>query len=139
METKTRPQTSFLYVEDDLASRSIISVLLGKVMGYQNVTILPDSTDFLKKVGDLVPTPDVFLLDIHIAPTNGFDLLKVIRAESKYDHSKIIALTASVTTSEVHDLQKSGFDGLIGKPVKQGIFPTLIDRIVAGDPVWMVP
>lgn len=135
----TRPQLSFLYVEDDLASRSIISVLLCRVMGYQNVTILPDSEDFLKKVDSLASVPDIFLLDIHIAPTNGRDLLKMIRAETKYDQSKVVALTASVTTSEVNELKGSGFDGLIGKPVKQGVFPTLIDRIVAGESVWMVP
>lgn len=135
----TRSQLSIVYVEDDLASRNIMSVLLCRVMGCQAVTILPDSTDFLDKVAGLPTVPDIILLDIHIAPTNGIDLLKMIRVKPEYNHTKVIALTASVTTSEVNGLRKSGFDGLIGKPVKQAAFPHLIDRIIAGEPVWIVP
>jgi CheY-like chemotaxis protein len=135
----TRTQLNFLYVEDDPASRNIMSLLLRRVMGYQNVTIFEDSTNFLDRVAALPAVPDIMLLDIHVGPTGGIDLLKLLRTQPAYNQSKIIALTASVTTSEVNDLKKSGFDGLIGKPVKQAAFPRLIDCIAAGESVWMVP
>jgi len=130
---------SFLYVEDDPPSRGLMSVLLRRVMGCQNVTILEDSSDFLARLAGLPVIPDIILLDIHIAPVNGIELLKMIRGRSEYDSVRVIALTASVTASEVMDLKKCGFDGLIGKPVRPSAFPQLIERIMAGKSVWMVP
>ncbi|MEP7289820.1 MAG: response regulator [Chloroflexota bacterium] len=131
-------QLSIVYVEDDPASRNIMSILLSRVMRCPAVTIWEDSADFLDKVANLPAKPNLFLLDIHVAPIDGFGLLKLLRTIPDYDQAKIIALTASVTTSEVNTLRETGFDGLIGKPIKQASFPTLIDRIIAGAPVWMV-
>jgi CheY-like chemotaxis protein len=130
---------SVLYVEDDPSSRNMLDVLLRRVMKCPNVTIFEDSSDFLNRIATLPTLPDIILLDIHVGPTNGIDLMRLLRTDPRYNKVKIIALTASVTSSEVNDLQKVGFDGLIGKPVKQAVFPQLIDRIIAGDPVWMVP
>ena len=42
----------------------------------------------------------------------------------------------------VHDvaqLQKAGFDGLIGKPIAHKIFPRLLESILADEPVWYIP
>jgi CheY-like chemotaxis protein len=132
-------QLSVVYVEDDPASRSVISILLTRIMGCQSVAIFEDSQDFSSKLTSLPVNPTLFLLDIHVGPIDGIGLLKMIRANPDHDGAKVIALTASVTTSEVNTLREIGFDGLIGKPVKMNTFPSLIDRIVAGEPVWMVP
>jgi len=48
-------------------------------------------------------------------------------------------MTASVTVSDIEDLKKAGFDGLIAKPVRKKVFPELLDRILSGDAVWYVP
>ena len=135
----SQSQLSFLYVEDDPASRTIMLVMLRKILGYQNVTIFNDSTNFIERLAALPTVPDLFLLDINVGPTNGTDLLRLIRARPDYNLSKVVAVTASVTTSEVNSLKQAGFDALIGKPIKQAVFAQLIDQIVSGSPVWMVP
>jgi CheY-like chemotaxis protein len=129
---------SFLYVEDDPFSREVITRLIKQNMGFPNLTVFSDSSDFIARVKSLPAIPDVFLLDIQISPLNGHQMLKLLRGDDTFKKSKIIALTASVMASEVKQLQDAGFDGLIGKPVMKRVFPELLQRVLDGEAVWYV-
>ncbi len=131
-------QTAFLYVEDDPFSCDALSVVLKRVMGFTNVFILPDSDDFIARVQALPSKPDVFLLDIHMAPHDGFEMLKMLRGEPVYAKSPVVALTASVMNEEVDLLRSSGFDGAIGKPIDIDLLPSIITKIVKGEGVWHI-
>ena len=138
METKTIQQASFLYVEDDASNRQVMQLLMQKVMRAQALTIFEDSVDFMSRVKALSPCPDVALLDIHVRPHNGFEMLAMLRADPQYRHITVIALTASVTNEEVEQLRSSGFDGAIGKPLRASTFPGLLERVLKGESVWYV-
>jgi CheY-like chemotaxis protein len=129
---------TYLYVEDDPLSREALSVILTRVMGVKRLYILDDSTDFMARVSALPAIPDLIILDIHMKPLNGFEMLKLLRQDPHYQRCRIVALTASVMNEEVSLLQESGFDGAIGKPIDVGRFPDLIKRILAGESVWHI-
>ena len=128
----------FLYVEDDPLSREALALILERVVKAQHVYILEDSADFKTRVADLPHRPDIILLDIHMEPINGFEMLNLLRHELGYANTKIVALTASVMNEEVELLRESGFDGVIGKPINVAHFPTLIERVTSGESVWHV-
>jgi CheY-like chemotaxis protein len=128
--------TSFLYVEDDPMSREIMRLILNRLLGYQQVAIFEDSQDFIEKLEALDFRPDVILVDIHMQPLNGFDLLRLLRQRPDYLHTPVVALTASVMNEEVAMLRLAGFDGVIAKPVNQEQFPGLLERILRGEHVW---
>jgi CheY-like chemotaxis protein len=71
-------------------------------------------------------------------PYTGFEMLEMLRADEMYQDSTIIALTASVMNEEVQLLKSSGFDGVIGKPINVANFPTILERVVAGEKIWHV-
>lgn len=129
---------TFVYVEDDPMSRKALELILTRVMGIGNVHIFPDSTDFMEKVHALPQHPDLFLLDIHVPPYSGFEMLKMLRADTAYANARIVALTASVMNEEVALLRDSGFDGVCGKPIDIANFPSVIERILGGEKVWHV-
>jgi CheY-like chemotaxis protein len=128
--------TSFVYFEDDYMSRQVMEVILTLVLDHKDVTIFDDSADFMAKVAAMPYKPDIFFLDIHMQPHNGFEVLKQLRENPLYDQSRIVALTASVMNEEVELLRTAGFDGVIGKPVDQRTFPGLLSRILTGEKVW---
>ncbi len=132
-------QPSFLYVEDDLLSREVLGTIFTKILNYSDLTFFENSENFLERMATLPTVPDVIFLDIHIRPNNGYELLEWLRADPKYNDTKIIALTASVMVHDVAQLQKAGFDGLIGKPIAHKIFPRLLENILADEPVWYIP
>ncbi len=135
METK-RPV--ILYVEDDPQSRKLMSMLLKGRMKLPHVTILEDSEDFEAHIAALDPKPDIILLDIHMKPFNGFEMLTMLRENEWVRHIPIVALTASVMSEEVQKLKTVGFNGCLAKPIDLETFPETLDRILNGETIWRI-
>ncbi len=128
----------FLYIEDDPTSREVMEMILVYRMGYSRYQAFEDSDNFIQKVKSLSQKPDIIFLDIHMHPYNGFEMLKMLRNDSDYSHTMIIALTASVMNEEVAALETAGFDGTIAKPIDPDVFPKLLNRILGGERVWFI-
>ncbi len=95
-----------LCVEDDASNRLVMKLLVEKMLKVSYYEIFEDSTDFLPRVRRLPARPDIILLDIHVTPLNGFEMLKMIRQDPVYCGTKVVALTASVMNEEVEILRK---------------------------------
>ena len=128
----------FLYVENDELSREVMKALLMRRLGYRDITVFETSDDFENHLESLAPKPDIIFLDIHMEPIDGFDMLHVIRHNTEYCTTPVIALTASVMNEEVRRLREAGFDGVIAKPINVDAFPGVLDRILNGEQVWKV-
>jgi two-component system cell cycle response regulator DivK len=109
-----------------------------RMMKVDHILILEDSTDFVKRLSAAQPLPDVLLLDIHVQPHSGFEMLDVLRKEPAFENAIIIALTASVMSEEIEQLRVAGFDGTIAKPLNVRTFPELMARAVQREPVWHI-
>jgi len=127
-----------LYFEDDRLSREVMRACLTRGLGYQDVWIFEDSTDFEQRLRSVGSQPDVIFLDIHIEPIDGFAMLKLIRRSETFRATKVVALTASVMNEEVKLLKEAGFDGVIAKPLDYDTFPTILHRILQGEQVWHI-
>lgn len=128
----------YLYVEDDPLSREALTLVIKRVLKVERLYVFEDSANFMARVKALPEKPDLILLDIHMAPISGFEMLKLLRQDADYARSKIIALTASVMNEEVELLKASGFDGVIGKPISVAQFPLLLTRVIQGESIWYV-
>jgi two-component system sensor histidine kinase TorS len=131
-------QYSYLYVEDDPFSREIMNVAMTATMGVKTLTMFEDSANFMERLQALPQRPDLIMLDIHLEPHSGIDLLKMIREDGMYENATVVALTASVMNEEVQILKSSGFDGAIAKPVDVETISHLIKRILDGERVWHI-
>lgn len=127
-----------LCVEDDFSNRMVMKLLVEKTLSVQHYAIFENSADFLSRVRSLPVRPEIILLDIHVSPLNGFQMLQMIREDPVYFDTKVVALTASVMNEEVERLRNSGFDGAIGKPINLASFPVVIERILNGETIWQV-
>lgn len=131
-------QPVIVYVEDDPESRSIMALLLHDLMGLEHFTIFPDSQNFLERVAALPVPPDIFLLDIHVQPYTGFEMLALLRDLPAYRDTPVVALTASVMNEEVQKLRDVGFNGVIAKPLDMDLFPVVLERLLRGERIWYV-
>lgn len=131
-------QPVILYVEDDALSREVMQLLLVEAMQLTHVTIFEDSQDFLSRLTSLSPQPDIVLLDIHMKPHDGFEMLKMIRSVDTFQSVPVIALTASVMNEEVRQLKVSGFSGAIAKPIDQETFEDVLYRMINGEQIWRI-
>jgi hypothetical protein len=129
---------SILYVEDDPGSRKVMRLMLQGVMALTHYLILEDSADFLSRAHAMTPPPALFLLDIHVDPHDGFQMLTMLRETPAFQNTPIIALTASVMNEEIQQLRDAGFNGVIAKPIDPDTFPAMIERILDGETIWTV-
>ena len=129
---------AILYVEDDPRSRRIMQLMLAGEMGLENCTIFEDSSDFLERLQAIQPPPDIILLDIHVKPYTGFEMLNMVRQLPAFQETPVIALTASVMNEEIQHLRDSGFQGVIAKPVDIDTFPQLLNRVLSGEIIWRI-
>jgi CheY-like chemotaxis protein len=128
----------FLYVEDDAMSREVMEMLMVYRLNYSKITIFEDTSDFLNKLERMSEKPTIFLLDIHVKPYSGFEILQVLRTHEQFSKTKIVAVTASVMNEEVEALQSSGFDGVISKPIDPDTFGEVVQAILNGHKVWQL-
>ena len=131
-------EPSFLYIDDDDLSRDILKVLLETIMAYTQVTFFEDSHNFMDRIRALPQPPTVIFVGIQVKPYDGYQMLAALRADSTYQHTKIIAVTAYVMATDVEKMKQVGFSGLISKPIIHRIFPELLKKIVAGESVWYI-
>lgn len=131
-------QPVVLYVEDDFRNRRIMELLLKGTMDLPHVHLFADSHDFVNRFKALTPKPTIILLDIHVPPHNGFEMLTMLRQLPDFHGTPVVALTASVMNEEVEKLRTAGFDSIIAKPIDIDTFPSLLDRVIAGERIWNV-
>lgn len=129
---------SVLYVEDDPLSREVMQVLLVDSLGLQDVSIFADSRDFLARLHNITPRPQLILLDIHVLPLSGFQMLQFIRQDPLFAGVPVVAMTASVMNEEVQLLRQAGFDGVFAKPVDIDHLPSQLARILQGESLWQI-
>lgn len=127
-----------LYVEDEPLSRDVMQMMIENFIEPETFIMFEDSENFVQRVQLIDPQPTLILLDIHVTPLNGFEMLHELRELEGLHDTKIIALTASVMNEEVEKLRHSGFDGAIAKPLSAQQFPKLIEQIIRGEDVWYI-
>lgn len=127
-----------LYVEDDPGSRKVMRILVERLEDSVQLVILDDSTDFMQTVHQQDVSFDIFLLDIHVVPHDGFQMLEMIRKDEHYADKMVVALTASVMNEEINRLREAGFDGVLAKPLNFHSFPATFERILNGEHIWTV-
>ena len=113
-------------------------LLLTVGMGLSNVVIFEDSTDFLAQVQTLIPKPDVIFLDIHMRPSDGFEMLDILRKLEDFKNVPVVALTASVMNEEVERLRTAGFNGCLAKPIDTEALPSTLQLILKGENIWRI-
>lgn len=129
---------SILYLEDDLASRKVMSIILERAAEVKTFAVFENSADFMVRLKNLTFKPSIFLIDIHVPPHDGFEVLRMLREDLEHRSATVIALTASVMIEEVRQLRAAGFDGAISKPIDHRKFPGLLNRIAEGESVWNI-
>src|SRR5258708_39729982 len=115
MNTSLNPDLAILYVEDDSKSRDVLRMYLKLQWKLDHVTIFEDSGNFIERVEAVAPQPDIILLDIHVAPYTGFEMLRMLREHSRFKDIPVVALTANVMHDEAHALNKAAFNGRLGE------------------------
>lgn len=99
-------------VEDDSSIREIETIALKNAN--HNVVGFEKGSDFFKKLED--KEPDLVLLDIMLPDADGYQIVKRIRANSRWKKIPVIMVTAKATEMDMVKGFDEGADDYIRKP-----------------------
>ncbi len=123
-----------LVVEDNLQNLVLIARLLA-FLGVRRYEWKASGWQVLE-FADTMPRVDLVLMDIHLPYEDGYDALRKLRADSRFKHTRVVAVTADANPASMEKARQAGFDGFLGKPIDPDKFPDQIRRILRGERIW---
>jgi CheY-like chemotaxis protein len=113
LPTRARPRT-LLYIEDNPANLKLVEQIIARHPDIHLLTAV-DGTKGIEIAR--VSKPDVILMDINLPDLNGFEALKILRADPTTAHIPVIALSANAMVSDIELGIKVGFFRYLTKPI----------------------
>lgn len=75
--------------------------------------------------------PRIILLDLNLPGLSGFDVLKVLRANSRWRHIPVIVLTSSSDPRDIEMAYKLGANAYLSKPATLAELRTMLESTCA--------
>ena len=104
-----------LIVDDEETSSALLARMLEQA-GYAICITINDPTVAVNRIAQI--NPDIILLDLHMEPLTGIDVLKHIRAEvPARQRPPVLVLTADASTEARHEALEAGATDFLSKPL----------------------
>ena len=116
-----------LLVEDKDLNRKVVRIVL-KAKGYKvlEATAAEETLEILQ-----AETPDLILMDTALpGGTDGEELTQQIKADPRWSHVPILALTAVAMKGDRERILRAGCDDYISKPIDTHILVELVDKYI---------
>jgi len=124
-----------LIVEDNVRNYALLARLLS-FMGVKQTEWRRSGWHVPEFAHDAMPKVDLILLDIHLPDEDGYKVLARLREDEHFRQTRIVAVTADISSVNLSRAQSAGFDGFLAKPIDVDHFPDQIRRILEGEAVW---
>ncbi|OOG24231.1 hypothetical protein B1C78_09095 [Thioalkalivibrio denitrificans] len=118
-----------LYIEDNPANLKLISQLLGR---HEHVQLITAHTPELGLELAAARRPELILLDINLPGMDGYQVLEILRADSRLRNTPVVAISASAMPREVERGMAAGFDDYLTKPIDVGRFYAVVESWLSG-------
>lgn len=122
IENSSKKSVTILVVDDEIMMRNLLEKILTRD-GYK-VILAEDGENALEKLK--TNKIDIVISDMKMPGLNGFELLKIIKAE--YQQIGMIMMTAYGDTYIVKDALLLGADEYITKPFKSSEISSVVER-----------
>ncbi len=120
------PSKKALLVEDNVMNVKLFSLLLKRVgIQYDIATDGEEALDLFN-----VNQYDIILTDINLPKLLGNEMAKIMRenTDTVKANTPIVALTASILTSEIESYLQSGIDEVLLKPFTEEKFKSILQK-----------
>ena len=118
-----------LLAEDSLFGQELVVELLAEVG--MTVELASTGQEVLDRLA-ADPPYDVILMDVQMPEMDGLEATRRIRADERFGHPVIIAMTANALAKDLVECRESGMDDVESKPVNP-------DRLFATMSRWLGP
>jgi two-component system sensor histidine kinase EvgS len=110
-------------VVDDIQSNRL---LLSEILSIYGLAVLEATNG--KEAINIIKSqnPDIVLMDLRMPVMDGYEAIKILKADKMLKNIPVIVLTASAMKISDEDIKKIGSDGYLRKPISR---PELLDEL----------
>ena len=120
-----------IIVEDDVYSVEVLGQFL-ELLGVKYHVI--DHGDGILEAMYSFSRVDAIFVDLELSDQNGYNVLKVIRSDNRWNLVPVVAYTSH--THQKSQAREAGFHSFLGKPLNSNLFPNQLRLILSNEPVW---
>lgn len=113
-----------IVVDDSRAMRSILRKLLSD-LGFSEVLEAEHGRRALDELGSAAP-PELALVDWNMPEMDGLELIGALRAERRYDRTKVMMVTSETSPRHIYEALKAGADEYAMKPITREV---IVDKL----------
>ena len=118
-------EQTVLYVEDNPANIKLVSQIFARLSRVR--LLIADTAESGIELA-LAKAPDLILLDINLPGMDGYQVMKILRADKRFQSTPIIAVTANAMPQDVDRGMAAGFTDYLTKPFDVKRFLETIER-----------
>jgi len=115
---------TLLYVEDNPANLKLVQHIVDR---RKDLYLLSATTAELGIELARNHVPDLILLDINLPGMNGYQALRVLKADPLFVNTPVVAITASATAAEIERGKAAGFTAYLTKPINVTEFLAFVE------------
>jgi signal transduction histidine kinase len=120
------PQLRILLVDDSLDTIQVLSWLLAS----RGLRVREAASVAEALAAARAEPPDVIITDIGMPEQDGYDLLRLVRAEERLRHLPVIAATGYVGSQEQEQMNRAGFSATLSKPFDLSELLSTLESVV---------
>ncbi|MBT9525045.1 MAG: PAS domain-containing protein [Rhizobacter sp.] len=129
--TAPRPQRAgrLLYIEDNPVNALLVEEMVRQHAGLQ-IESVASGLEGVARAHEL--QPDLILVDMQLPDINGYEVLRLLRAQPSTAGIRCIALSANAMPEDVDRATAAGFSDYWTKPINLRNFLAALDRLFPG-------
>lgn len=121
------PRKPLILIADDRpTSRELLRLVLERA-GYA-VMEAEDGEQAVKKARE--GNPDLVLVDLQMPELDGYGVLSLLRADVRFEHLPVVALTASAMRGDRERILEAGFTEYLAKPAAPDVLREAVARLL---------
>ena len=122
-------------VDDDPDDQYLLELAFTSLNPPVAVKLLNDGEELLPALIQSTYMPSLIVLDLNMPRLNGFEALKLLRAEPDYQHLPVVVLTTSTHANDQEKALQLGANGFVNKPASTGKLLMLFGELVQQWPI----
>ncbi len=120
-----------LLAEDDEEDVLLFNTVLSELNQRIIVTVAADGILLMALLKQATPLPEMIFLDLNMPRKNGFECLREIKGNEKWNSIKIVILSTSSQPQQIENAYKGGADLYLAKPVSYTQFKKMMEKCLS--------
>lgn len=124
------PKTRILVVDDMMTMRKIVSKVC-KELGFTDLTEAADGTLAWEAINSASPSFGLVISDWNMPNCSGLDLLKRVRADSRFGKMPFVLVTAETEQHQIKEAITAGVSSYVIKPFTSDTLKQKLEQVHA--------